>query len=376
MLIINKDEAIKHLYESTFLPTIESDVSDLQIYFRQHRTLLVEQFVESFRGICRLINNIQQNQAKDPIGYIHYSMLRTSMLEGNAHYLIEAYSSKWYWDDVECLSYYDAGWAYQSLESMTNTLEMTRKKYMNLIDNSDIQRMILQNLGYYNQFVIALARSSLSQAVKLTEYQQINKTDCLRVRIGEFKDYSEDVHVDDRTQKDERSIRRQLKSRTTDLGCAYKSFTGIQLYDEMMDDIDLRYTDFSRSNLQGSKFTNCLLTGTQWNGCQLRHVDFSFSQLCDADFRDCDLEGARFVHIDSRGIQDKLLQVPGLIGLNFENANLEDVDFSYAELEGANFHNAIMKNTTILKENLNKLNLSEVQIESIHWITRGEVGDA
>lgn len=370
---MNKDEAIKHLYENTLLPTMKDNLSDLEMYFRQNRTVLVEQYIESFREICILIKNAQQNQAKDAIAYIHYSMLRTSMLESTVDYLIEAYSSKWYWDDVESLAYYDASWAYQSLDSMMKLLETTRKKYMNLIEKSDIQRMILENIGYYHQFVIALARISIPQAIQLTEYQQILKTDCLRIRIGEFKDYSEDVHVDDRTAKDERSIRRQLMDRAVDMACTYKSFTGIQLHEEIIDDMDLRYSDFSRSHLEGSKFTNCILIGTRWIGCQLQRVDFSYSQLCDADFRDCDLFGASFVHTDSRGIQDDLLKSPGLIGLNFENANLENADLSDAMLEGANFHHAVMKNTIISAEYLNRLKLTETQIQSIHWITREEV---
>ncbi|MFW5436758.1 pentapeptide repeat-containing protein [Paenibacillus apiarius] len=365
---MNKEKARQHLYEHVFQPALAEQVSALEHFFRQHQERLAVEFAEPFRDICIRITAMQQRQEKAPIGFIHYSMLRTSVLEGTHTYLIEAYSDQWYWDTDECYARYDAGWALQGASSLIEILEERRKMYMGVLHPADAEHMVLQHIGYFTQFVTALMRMAMPQAVKLPEYRNVEKAERLRVRIGEFTDKSEDVYVEDRIQKKEREAIRLLTQQKESV-CAYETFAGIQLPHIVVEAIDLRYSDFSGSDLTAAVFRACTLIGTNWNGALLHRADFSYSLLCDADFRGCDLRAALFVHTDGQGMEAGLDRMPGLLGVRFAYADLEGADFTHARLYGADFQGANLRNAVFLLQDRERYRFSEGQIASICWVT-------
>ncbi|PUA35551.1 pentapeptide repeat-containing protein [Paenibacillus elgii] len=367
---MGKEEALLHLREHVLDPALTERISALDADFRQHKRQLAAGFVTSFRELCLKIKAMQERQEKAPIAFIHYSMLRTSIREGANTYLIEAYSDDWYWDTAYCDAAYDAGWAFQGIRPLLSVLDDSRKAYMNILHSADTERLVMQEIGYFDQFVTVLARWAIPEAVKLPEFQQIAKADRLQIRIGEFKDRSEPLYVEDRGQRDVQQIRRRLEQKQ-EADCSYESFRGLPLSLGHYDELDLRYSDFSGSDLTSCTFNGCVLIGTRWHGCRLRHTDFSYSQLCDADFRDCDLKGANFRMADGQGFADKLHRTPGLLGVNFANADLEGANFLHADLPEANFEGANLNQAVFAERDRERLRpwLSEAQIASIRWVS-------
>ncbi|MCM3289179.1 hypothetical protein M3661_03450 [Paenibacillus sp. MER 180] len=158
---MDKEEARQHLYEHVLQPALEEQVSVVARLFHDQQERLVAEWIESFRGMCMQIAQMQRRGEKAPIGFIHYSVLRTSVLEGTCTYQIEAYSDDWYWDPAECFARYDARWALQGLTALIELLYERRKMYMGMLHAADVERMVLQHIGAFSQFVTALARDRL-----------------------------------------------------------------------------------------------------------------------------------------------------------------------------------------------------------------------
>ncbi|MFA4136154.1 MULTISPECIES: hypothetical protein [unclassified Brevibacillus] len=198
-----KEEALQHLHDQVFLPALAERVAAVQLFFHQHQAQLVDEFVESFRQIANRIKVMQDREELAPVGFIHYSMLRTSIMEGTYTYLVEAYTDQWYWEPVECYARYDANWAFQEISSLIRLLDEQRKKYIGVLHTADVEHMVWKRLDCFSQMVTDLIRIAIQEATKLPEYSEINKAKCLRIRVGEFKDFSEDVHIDDGSTRDQ-----------------------------------------------------------------------------------------------------------------------------------------------------------------------------
>lgn len=361
---MNKEQALQEFRDEIFLGLLEKCVDRLEAYYQENKDNLAEQFVHSFRTICCHIVELQASLRKNPIAFIHYSMLRTSIIDRSYQYLIEAYSEEWYGDSMACHSSYDASWAYMEMPSLLQQLEVLRRPYFQFIDSSDIERLLLNHVYAFDQFVQALARYAIPQAMKLPEIQQIHKANFLRVRVGEYKDISEDIYTEDRFEKDVLHIYNRLKQ-YPDIGCAYESFAGRTLTDGEYLQAEMRYADFSGSDLTNSKFRSCILFGSRWEGAVAQNADFSYSLLCDADFSRSDLRGSIFQGARDSGFREGFLRSPGLLGLRFVNANLEKCDFRGAQLYGADFQGANLRDALFSEQDWTLYNLSEQQANEI-----------
>jgi acylphosphatase len=105
---------------------------------------------------------------------------------------------------------------------------------------------------------------------------------------------------------------------------------------ELLNSNDLRYANFSDSDLSGIQLNNSDLTGANFSDSDLTGANFSDSDLWCADLRGANCRGANLRGADCRGV-------------NFNDADLSDADLSDADLSGAGFYgttfeNAIVKN--------------------------------
>ncbi|MBH0330408.1 hypothetical protein ABH14_11490 [Brevibacillus brevis] len=366
---MKKEEALQHLHDNTFLPALAESVAALERYFQQNKDELVREFVESFRQMLQHIEFMQNNQELPPVGFIHFSLLRTTVLDGTHTFLIEAYTEQWYWEPVECYARYDAAWALQEASKLISLLDERRKMYMGIIQATDVEFMVLKEMELFGQFVTALARVAIPEAIQLPEYQQIRKADRLYIRVGEFKDISEVVYVEERIKREEKESR-SLLGQPKGTFCTHETFAHMDLPRSNVDALDLRYCDFSGSNFADSQFCACILFGTRWVSSKLPRTDFSHSLLCDADFRHADLSGAIFSYAEGQGVSaDELHRVPGLLGVQFAYADLQGADFRYSRLYQANFHGANMRNAVFLEKDRERFALSEAQMQQIEWRT-------
>lgn len=365
---MKKHEALEHFYEHHFKPVLLKNMDLLEVEFFRNQVNLITAFENSFRDLCLLILDMQKKQEKDPIGYIHYSLMRTSILKRTYQYRVEAYSNKWYLDDVECMIPYDVSWAYGLVTSMIESLEEKQKQYMGLLNSSDVEYMVLGAVEFFHQFVVSLIRSAVHRVVQSPEYQAIYKADRLAIRIGEYKDSSEAIFIDDQIPRDESCLNTAL-TEDKEGACIYENFRNVTSSGLEIVGRDLRYNDFSNSILSGNKFIDCILVGTQWRRADLKGIKFNGSLLSDADFSESDLRYAQFDGVSGKALQEGANRVPGLLGIHFNSANLDGANFANVlSFDHVYFEGASMQGTVLSAKYKDKFVLSESQIHSIHWI--------
>lgn len=375
---MNRIEALAQFKETTVKDICNERLLSLEKYFVENKDSLVQGFVESFRQICIKIKDAQSSNKKGRIGYITYSMMRTAIYENKYTYLVEAFDEQWFLDFEPCCSAYDAGWAFGFMDGLRTGLEVKRKQYLGNIVTSDVENIIQAEARKFNEYVVALARYAIPEAVLIKEFQEIEREDELEIRVDEYRDASDIVFKDDIREKDPENIKEWLKEKLED-EYPHEVFRSLDLRDGDYGNNDLRYADFSGSDLSGSKLNGCTLIGTRFTGANLNAVNLSDSVLYGADFKGCNLKNAVFYQVEAAyGVENpSLWERPGFNGISFEGAELEGADFEGADLKGAvfaganlksvNFSGASLKDAVFLKKDAEYLDLNKAQQREIKW---------
>jgi hypothetical protein len=375
---MNREEVWSHFIENYAQTNSLEKILQLEDEYRLRRDEFVPEFLESFRQICLKVSLMQLNKEKAKISHITYSILRTGLVERQPAYLIEAFNQDWFLDFVECHAKYHPTWAFNNLYRLEMELAQKAKLYLGQINPSQLQRYVLQEAEKYHQYVIDFIRYAMPQAIRLPEFQAVEKDAKFTVRVGEYLNFSEIVYLEDHQDKDPAATKTWMQSYD---GLAYTDevFTNLDLSGGDYWGINLKYADLSGSNLAQSQMQFCTLTGAKLKHGSLAGSDLSESLIFEADFGECDLRGADFTKADgAAGIRDRANWVkPGFGAVNFRGANLEGANFQNADLRGAifsevhllnvNFEGAILTNAVFSKETSGHLSLTEEQRRQIVW---------
>ncbi|AIQ11230.1 pentapeptide repeat-containing protein [Paenibacillus durus] len=364
---MDKQQALQHFYEHHYMPLLEIQMETLEAEFHHGKAQFISNFTASFQKLCSHILRMQQQGETEPIAYIHYSFLRTQILEQSCLYMVEAYSGKWYEDQADCRLSYDASWVYTHFTTMLEALEQDRKKYMGVLHAADIERLMLKATPFFHQFVSSIIHLAITEAVQLPEYKAIHKAKRLFIRTGEYKDISECVYVEDQEMPNTDEVR-ELLMQTNEEPYIYENLRNLFLPHLRVVEKDLRYNDFSQSDLRGSQFLSCVLMGSQWQEAHIEGGSFRGSLLSDADFRYSHLQGADFREASGQAYREQGHRVPGLCGIRFDFANLDEADFTDVHgFEYVSFEGASMYGTKVPRKYQQLWNLSDEQRKSIVW---------
>ena len=131
---------------------------------------------------------------------------------------------------------------------------------------------------------------------------------------------------------------------------------------------DLRYNDFSYSELRNSRFDECILIGCRWQHALLEESSFEGCLLTDADFRYSQLANVSFRGASGQAKRKGEERSPGLCGLHFEHACLDGADFTdVQDFEHAYFEGASLEGARVPQKYSLSWKLSKLQIDSIIW---------
>ncbi|MCM3170792.1 pentapeptide repeat-containing protein [Paenibacillus sp. MER 99-2] len=367
---MNKEEALTHFNQVVLEPAIHYALSTLRTYVVEHREELIQAFVESIRQLCIQAKMDQEQQGKSSVAFIHCSMLRMSLVNGSYAYLLEAYSEDWYWDSIGCFHEYDATWAFAPLNELQDSLIVEMKRYGGKLNASDAERMILQAAGQFNAFVMTIARMAVPHILNLPEMQALDRSDRFQIRVGEYKDYSEPVHIREGDHRNIQHLRKKI-STADGLENAYGDYTSLSLPEGSFDHVDVRYSDFSDADFRKCSFINSVLIGTKWHRSNLSETDLRGSVLTDASFRGCNLKGANLSETSDGGNGDGFATTSlGLQGISFERANLENADLRGANLAQADFKEANLTGAQVWIHDRDKYEdqWSDKQLASVLWV--------
>jgi len=373
---VKKYEALEHFQQNIVNLKSKQKMQKVEEFFLENKDELVKDLVQSFSEICIKIKQMQSSNEKSKIGFITYSLLRTSMKEKRLTYLVEAFDNRWFFDRVECQTEYEANWLLKFLNELETELENERRQYFNMIVKADIEKIKLKEVGYYNQYLALLGRYAASEMLSLKEYGDIEKDEQLEVRVGEYLDISEIIFKEDFRVRDSKEVKAWLEEKSDRLYWS-ESLRNYDFSDGNFESKSFNYSDFSMSNISNCKMKSCMLIGTKFSRAIMKNTDLSCTYIYDADFSDCDLEGASFCKAD--GEKGKFYNTKfkrrSLWGVSFEGANLENADFENANLKGAtfkdarllnvNFKGAVLYDAVFSKSAIELLSLDDEQLKSI-----------
>lgn len=363
---MEREVALAHFKEHEVPKRTIASLHALDAYYQDHKEMLANDFLRSFEAICQRVVDMQRRGEKGKLAYLTYSMLRTELVLGSGHYLLEAADSSWFLDSAECQTMYDASWAYRFLDRLTEEWSVAASGYAGQIRLPDMERIKLVEAEKFHQYVVHLIRYAMERAVQLEVFQQVEKESELAVLVGEYLDQSEIVYVLDTRYKDSAMIRAWLEEKQ-ELEYGYKVFTGLDLTRGQFDGLDLRYSDFSGSQLTNAMLRESVLIGTRWRCAQLDAVDFGDTLIHGADFSLANLSGASFREASGpKGLLEQdAWEMPGFDGVLFVGANLTGTDFTGADLRGADFSDAILTGANFSRALLEGAIFSEVVRRSI-----------
>lgn len=369
---------LQHFYEIEVEKRRLTYLLALEDFFQASKDTLAEDFRKSFQVICQQLQQQQSLQHKGPIGHITFSMLRTELLKGRHHYLVEGTDEEWFFDLYPIITTYDASWALGFLEQFIQELSVYSKTFMGVISQADIEQIKLKEATHFHQYIINLARYALPDIVRCPEYLALQREIAVEIRIGEFMDINEVVYSEDFSQRDIEEVKAWLDQKLED-EYPYEVFNQLNLANGHYEGLDMRYAFFQKTNLAHSQMRDCLLIGANLRDSQLMGTDLSFSSIHEADFSNSQLQGANFQQAQgASGLADRQKwEMPGYLPVRFTGANLEGANFELANLRGASFIGANVSNTHFAGANLERaifskqaqehLKLDPFQTASVIW---------
>ncbi len=364
---MKREEALQHFMDECVSVHVSRLQEKVDRQFRQEKEKLLQPIIDALEQLFANIRYQQKQEKLAPVGFIHFSLLRTSLLENKCTYLLEAYGETWYYDWVECTSQYEAEWLSEAIIDLQKTLEKERKPYLS-IQAADIRGIIQQTVTLFHQYIIQLVRYLFRYQQECVPEIDFQRAACLRFRVGEYKGFSEDVAIIDERERMEKNLLAWLEKEEMDKSYTFETFSNLQLQQKHFNQIDFSYANFNGSDLEGASLKQSVCMGTSFVDCRLVHVDFSYAVIQDADFRNANLAGADFTHAQGKTLMLSDDEVACYLGTDFSNANLENARFEFAQIAGANFTGANLKGATFFKRDQEKCLFSPDQIEDIHWI--------
>ncbi len=290
---MKKSEALQHFNDNYVMKIRDKKLNELKLYYETNKDTLAKEMTEAFRKICNKVRKLQLDGSKNKIAHIEFSLLRIRILKKRYSYLIDAFSGLYYLDKTDCTSEYDVTWAFKYLEEFLEELEQSRKLYMNKILRPDLERIMLNEISHYNEYIVKLARHALPHAVKLDEYNDLDRKQVVNIYVGDYRASNALVYKEDNRIKNSGDIKSWLEGKYEN---AYESeiLKELDLSCGDYGGIDLSHCNFSGSNLSESNLKNSILVGAIFNNTNLEGVKFENTNLSYSDMRGAILKNVDF----------------------------------------------------------------------------------
>ncbi|OMF28475.1 pentapeptide repeat-containing protein [Paenibacillus peoriae] len=319
---------------------------DWALKFKAKQEQQIQACVEEFRGYCRDIRQEQLQGRKGKIGYITYSMLRTTWLEERPTYLVEAANALWVLDSKPIRFEWDTSWTYSYWTDLQQKLRREVEKQHVSLPELEWEQVMLEAAVHIHVLVVNMMRLAIKKAVCLPEFQELDREDTFEIRVGEYMDHTVSVYKEDRRALEASEIRSWLEEQE-EHAYSYQALEKIKLSDGDYSQLDFRYTAFRQIEMEHSRLHGCVLVGTMWEESQLNGIDLTYSLLHGADFSGCSMKGAILDAVmGSAGYgSDAALdwEPLGFAGIDFTGASLQGARFQDAQLRGAVFQDASLQ---------------------------------
>lgn len=365
-------ELLTTFTEKEVEPLLMQVLAELEVSFQQNKEPLKKAVVESFRVICK---NIEENKDSMEVGFMIYTLLRTKILQRDYQYVVMIYDKEWYLHDGVEVGTLDVSFIFGYFERFWQELLKASKKYILQISIVDVEHMVLNYLEPFHEYVLELLRYSLIEVTETEAYKLLNKAALFQIQSGEYYEPCDLVHIEGQ-EKNVLQIRKWLKENERSTYC-FQDFKEMDFKDLTYSNCDLRYTDFRGSDLEGINLRISLLIGTKFKGCGMKGANLMTSMIHNANFEQADLTEANLQYCVAFVGKNEMNEwkTVGFTGTSFKGSNLKrasfkgatlsQVDFRGACLEEADFEEATLYGSLFTSEQIKQCRFTEKQLEQM-----------
>ncbi|WP_164515181.1 pentapeptide repeat-containing protein [Paenibacillus lentus] len=377
---MNSQEAWERFVEVDASPRRTESIQALHNYFCEHKDQITRSVIELFDLFFQHIVEQQLEGSRGKCASIQLSLLRTRLQEGHLEYMLEAFELGLP-DQVEMTPFrYHADWIYSLWDSWYQYCDEQRRKYAQHIQSPLLEAWAREQVPPFHEYMTHAVRYAMEEISVLPSFSSLQKEKKFEVRVGEYRDseQTESVYRINEVQRLSVSCKGWLES-LLEQEYIYEHIQGVDVSRGGYSKINLNYARLEQVNFRDCTIQNSYLLGTRFQRCDCRQSDFRGSVMIDADFRDCNLEEAWFDQVyavrnlmnEERGI------IFGIHGVCFQRANLTKAsfryaqvtgDFTYAVLDEVDFTGADLTGSRMLKQDEQRVILSEEQRSSICWV--------
>lgn len=378
---MDRKEALAHFRENAAVPAIKRALQQFHEDFKINRELYCQKLLTGFEEIAE---KLQIEEPDTEIACIQFSFLQSHVLDGTYQWLVEAKDKNEVLDRKEREVYIAMPELFGALETLEQEVKQEIAKYIGNLNEGDAEQVKLETfrrcIGYfYLGGYYAFRNISHTEA-----YQKIKKYRLFRIMLGGYMDRVQILHIQE--EKEIGDIKKQFYD-TADIDdwkkeeLLLRDYSGIVLKEEgkridcknlmfsSFAESRIRYHLFTLSNLMGVNFSNSRIDDTAFIGNTFQQADFTGAILKNCDMHASMFYGGEYVNGQV---------TPGIYPVSFKNAVLEQVNFSYCDLRNCDFEHAVMtdvimdsamlEGARMSRENMEKLELTEEQRNSIIMI--------
>ncbi len=372
---MTRDDQLEKFLTKYAKPKNFETILKLDAYCKENKLELANKTKKSFCELFEKVQSLQNDEDKKEISVITLGVSRTFTILKQYKAILTAYSEDFYFEKDPIEVELDLSEYFSFYESLEKELSQDIKKYIGLVNKSDVQKFMQSTFTNYVRYITNICRVVLRDIEEVL-FKEVIQANDLKIYSGEHKNDIELIYAksifDEEVQKNALELVQNRREVYT-----YESFCSVELQDKDLRNSKFEYCFFNNSNFDSSDFYLSFFIGTSFRNCSMKFADFGCALLIDVDFGNANLHSATFEKSSAaitKPIEDRLYS-PGFLGANFKGADLREVTFAESDFTSANFENAkfsntdftntILKDAVFTKESLNELNLSEKQLGEI-----------
>ena len=252
--------------------------------------------------LCQVIRSLKEEVfrlEKEKIMFIHFSILRVGLENGQYQFLAQAMDARWYLDTEPAEISFSLDFLFPMWEEIRKRLTENRQKYLGKVNRYDVEHRIAKSIMDCNSILAQTLRFIFRDIEENPDFAEIQKLNTWGIYWGEYRDYAEIiayVNREKKTQLDWDRALRQTKNEESSMVSGY-------WYQAELKDSDCRgkilyFIQFEDCILENLCFDEAVLTGARFKGCRIKNCSFRNTVIHQADFSGCTWEDNHFEGAD------------------------------------------------------------------------------
>lgn len=365
---------LEQFFAEDVQPLLDKNLEALEEDFIKNRLVWKEKMIQDYHKCWKKCCELQQEKTFSA-GVLMFHVLRTRLLARDYRYKILLYDEEWYVGPYLEIGDMDVSCIFQYYDMLWDSLLKVYPKYFQRISELQVEQMMLRLIDYYHAYVVALLNYSLLDGLECKEFTLLNKADLFQIQAGEIMEPCDVIYIWEKEKKEYKKIAWLEKKLSQDYETG--DFTKLNLEGLECKNLNLRFANFSGSNLEHASFWTDRFDGARFRKTNLQGAVLAFCMLSCADFQEANLENAYLEGCmcytgkkdwnswSDTGFWETDFRKANLSGANFSRAVLHGADFRGATLDKTDFTGATLYGSIFSKEEIANCNFSSEQLEQI-----------